>query len=117
MTPFIFEDGDTYYFEIRDRESKNYHNLYLYKDIEIEKKTWLGFGKPRIIKEKIRLYEEPVLVDFDLNINNIKREIKTELLRRNAKFAIKGWDGVVGDINPSVIKALKRDDTLNKLLS
>ena len=46
MTPFLFEDGNTYYFEIRKRHSNSYHNLFVYKNVEkiIERKTWFGLG-------------------------------------------------------------------------
>ena len=39
MTPFIFEDGNTYYFQIEDRDSSNdYHDLYVYKKVVIKRK-------------------------------------------------------------------------------
>ena len=41
MTPFIFEDGETYYFDIRKRYTNVYHDLFVYKKIEkvIERRT------------------------------------------------------------------------------
>ena len=46
MTPFIFEDGETYYFDIRKRHSNAYHDLFVYKKIDkvLERRTWFGFG-------------------------------------------------------------------------
>ena len=39
MTPFIYEDGKTYYFQICDIDSLIYYNLYVYrKEVRIKKR-------------------------------------------------------------------------------
>ena len=39
MTPFIFEDGNTYYFQIVKRGSSNdWHNLFVYEKITTKTK-------------------------------------------------------------------------------
>ena len=47
MTPFLFEDGKTYYFDIRKGYSNSYHYLFVYNKIEnvTERTTWFGFAK------------------------------------------------------------------------
>jgi hypothetical protein len=42
MTPFIFEDGNTYYFQILKRDSNDYHDIYVYEKIREEKKNIFG---------------------------------------------------------------------------
>lgn len=34
-TPFVFEDGKIYYFEIKSRSSNEYHDLFCYRRIEV----------------------------------------------------------------------------------
>jgi hypothetical protein len=109
MTPFIFEDGNTYYFEIKRRSGNSYHDLYVYEKVvtknkflwkkweEVEYKCFnKGFGE---------------LVKTELDLDNIKEKIKKVLIANSATHQIKGWDGVVGDVST----AMKRDSKLNDL--
>jgi hypothetical protein len=43
MTPFVYEDGNIYYFNILDTEySNDFHNLFVYKKIFIDKSNWIN---------------------------------------------------------------------------
>lgn len=43
MTPFIFEDGNTYYFKIVKREHSNdFHDLYVYEKVTKKHKSFWG---------------------------------------------------------------------------
>ena len=35
MTPFLFEDGNTYYFQVTSRDSNSFHRLDVYEKITI----------------------------------------------------------------------------------
>ena len=67
MTPFLFEDGNSYYFQVTDRNSNNYHQLDVYEKI-VSKTFW---GKEKISYQKIGDHE---LVDTKLNTSDIKRQ-------------------------------------------
>lgn len=89
MTPFIFEDGNTYYFQIYKRPSSNdFHDLYVFEK-EIYK-TWYGSTKERYNQ----LNENPELVSVKL---------------------VKDWDGFVGNIPEDAKKSLSRDNKLKDL--
>jgi hypothetical protein len=64
MTPFIFEDGNTYYFQIFNRPSTNdYQNLYVYeKKVTIKRSFW---GKETTKEDFVQLNERAELVDID----------------------------------------------------
>lgn len=114
MTPFIFEDGNTYYFQIFNRPSTNdYQNLYVYeKKITTKKSFW---GKETIKEDFIQLNERAELVDYRLRTDEIKHSIKKILTCTKAEYLIKDWDGFVGNIPDNVKKALLRDNKLKDL--
>lgn len=65
MTPFVFEDGKIYYFQIMKRRSSNdYHDLYVYEKEDVDKSSFLEkvFNKPNIVSEFRCLNENPELV-------------------------------------------------------
>ena len=110
MTPFIFEDGNTYYFQIFNRPSTNdYQDLYVYEKVTY--KTWYGVTKDKFVQ----LNERPELVDYRLRTNEIKEGIKKILTGTKAEYLIKDWDGFVGNIPDEVKKALVRDNKLKDL--
>ena len=120
MTPFIFEDGETYYFDIRKRSTNSYHNLFVYKRIDkvTERRTWFGFGSTeKETKTEIKCLnpDNPALVNIDLNSKEVKSEIKNLIISNRAVTKIKDWDGFVGDIPENVKKSLSRDSKLKDL--
>jgi L-fucose isomerase-like protein len=115
MTPFIFEDGNTYYFQIVKRDSSNnYHDIYVYEKIREERKNFWGKVKTKEYINKIN--KNPELVDTSLDTHEIKREIKKILTANKAKHQLKNWDGFVGDIPNDVKVALKRESSLKNIL-
>lgn len=114
MTPFIFEDGKTYYFQIEDRDSSNdYHDLYVYKKV-VEKRKFLWWKWENIRYDLIN--ESPELVSTKLNIVEIKSDIKKIIIAKSANHQIKGWDGFVGDVPEELKKSMSRDSKLSDLL-
>jgi hypothetical protein len=110
MTSFIFEDGNTYYFQIFNRPSTNdYQDLYVYEKSSY--KTWYGVTKYKFNQ----LNERPELVDYRLSTSEIKQSIKKILTCTKASYLIKDWDGFVGNIPDQVKKALTRDNKLKDL--
>jgi hypothetical protein len=115
MTPFIFEDGNTYYFKIEKREHSNdYHDIYVFEKVRTETKGW--FGKVNVYEQYVRLNDSPELISVNLNTDEIKRDIKKILISTKAKYQLKDWDGFVGDIPNDVKVAMKRDESLKELL-
>lgn len=81
MTPFIFEDGETYYFDIRKRYTNVYHNLFVYKKVDkvITRKTWFGLGATETETKTEMICLNPnnaALVGIGLHAKEIKKEIK-----------------------------------------
>jgi len=113
MTPFIFEDGQTYYFEIHKRSS-DFHNLYVYKKL-ITKKRFL-WRKWEIVEYKCFNEGNEELVRTSLNSENIKLKIEKILMVNSGIHQIKNWDGFVGNIPDDVKKALLRNSKLDDLL-
>ena len=110
MTPFIFEDGNTYYFQIFNRPSTNdYQDLYVYEKVTY--KTWYGTTKDRFNQ----LNESPELVDYRLRSSEIKQSIQKILAGTKATYLIKDWDGFVGNIPDDIKKSLRRDNKLKNL--
>jgi hypothetical protein len=110
MTSFIFEDGNTYYFQIFNRPSTNdYQDLYVYEKSSY--KTWYGVTKYKFNQ----LNERPELVDYRLSTSEIKQSIKKILTCTKASYLIKDWDGFVGDIPDNIKKSLSRDNKLKDL--
>lgn len=120
MTPFLFEDGNTY-FDIKKRSYGNtYHNLFVYKQVEVvkERKTWLGLGpteKKVEIKYQCINPDNAALVNIILNSREIKSEIKNVIIANQVVHKIKDWDGFVGDIPEDAKKSLSRDNKLKDL--
>ena len=110
MTPFVYEDGKTYYFEIHKRESNTFHNLYVYKKVLSKKKNFF-VEKEEVSYELIN--ERPELIRVELDVNEIKSNIKKILIANSAAHQIKNWDGFVGDIPDDVKKALLRNSKLD----
>lgn len=114
MTPFIFEDGNTYYFQILKRSHSNdYHDIYVYEKIREEKSF---FGIKRVNEYFKQINKSPELVSVDLNTDKIKRDIKKILIATKAFHQLKNWDGFVGDIPSDVKVALKRENSLKNIL-
>jgi hypothetical protein len=109
MTPFLFEDGNTYYFEVTGRNSNNYHRLDVYERI-VGKTFW---GKEKISYKQIGDGE---LVETNMTTSDIKRQIYKILSANKVEYILKDWDGVVGNIPDDVKKALTRNSKLNDLL-
>jgi len=115
MTPFIFEDGNTYYFKIVKRGSSNdYHDLFVYEKIKTETKNI--FGRVKIDECFNKINKSPELVSTSLDTNEIKRDIKKILIATKANHRLKNWDGFVGDIPNDVKTALKRESSLKNIL-
>lgn len=113
MTPFIFEDGKTYYFEIHEQDDSNdYHDLYVYKKAVVKRKfLWWKW-------ENIRydlINESPEWVSTKLNSSEIKSDIKKIIIAKSANHQIKDWDGFVGDVSDELKKSILRDSKLNDL--
>jgi hypothetical protein len=120
MTPFIFEDGETYYFDIRKRHTNVYHNLFVHKKVVkvITRKTWFGLGATETeTKTEMKCLNpnNAALVGIELHVKEIKNEIKDIIISNKAITKIKDWDGFVGDIPDEVKKALTRDSKLKDL--
>jgi len=112
MTPFIFEDGNTYYFQIHKRDSSNdYHDLYVYEK-HTEKKFWGGVKESFVCLN----IDKPELIEVRLDTYNIKYRIKKILIATKAKHQLKDWDGFVGEVPDDVKKSLKRDGKLKNIL-
>jgi len=118
--PFIFEDGNTYYFEIETRKySNSFYDLFVYTREEIThvKNSFFGLGKQIITKEIVfkKINESASLVSIKLNTNEVKNVIKDTLISKQIHSKLKDWDGFVGDIPDSFKKSLGREAKLNEL--
>ena len=114
MTPFVYEDGNIYYFEIVTRSTFVYHGLYVYK--KVEKKNYIT----KKIKSKYVCINEDNqrLVDTKLAVKDIKSKI-TDILSIHTKKSVSniaGWDGFVGDVPDEIKKAFIRDSKLKILI-
>lgn len=115
MTPFLFEDGKIYYFQILKREySNDYHEIFVYEKIEkVSRNFWGRVEK----KEEFKLVNEsPELVSTNLDTDEIKKDIKKILVANKAKYQLKDWDGFVGNIPDDLKVAIKRDVLLGNIL-
>ena len=120
MTPFIFEDGMTYYFEIHEQDdllrkitNNDYHDLYVYKKV-VTKRKFLWWKWENIRYDLIN--ESPEWVSTKLNSSEIKADIKKVIIAKSAKKQIKGWDGFVGDVPQEIKAAHKRDSKISDLI-
>lgn len=114
MTPFIFEDGKRYYFQILKRDSNDYHDIYVYE--KVKKETRNFFGRVKVSEEFVRINKKPELVSIELRTDEIKKDIKKILVANKADYRLKNWDGFVGDVPNDVKTALKRDNSLKDIL-
>jgi hypothetical protein len=115
MTPFLFEDGKIYYFQILKREySNDYHDIFVYEKIEkVSRNFWGRVEK----KEEFKLVNKrPELVSVNLDADEIKKDIKKILVANKAKYQLKDWDGFVGNIPDDLKVAIKRDVLLGNIL-
>ena len=119
MTPFIFEDGNTYYFQIVKRGySNDYHDLFVYEKVRVKSKSKSFWGKVTITESEnfVKVSEKSELISAKLNTVEIKREIKKILIANKDIHQLKDWDGFVGDIPDDVKVALKREISLKNIL-
>lgn len=120
MTPFLFEDGKTYYFNIKKGWSNSYYYVFVYNKVEklTERTTWFGLGatERKVTSELVCINENNgALVNINLKADEVKREIKNVIVANQAINKIKDWDGFVGDIPADAKKALSREAKLNDL--
>ena len=120
MTPFLFEDGKTYYFDIRKGYSNSYHYLFVYNKVEkvTERTTWFGLGatERKVTSELVCINKgNGTYVNIDLKSDEVKREIKKTIVANQSVTKIKDWDGFVGDIPADAKAALAREAKLNDL--
>jgi len=121
-TSFIYEDGNTYYFDIKSHGSTIYHDLYVYKKIEVEKKVRVGttfFFIPeyemKMVANYERLNDHAAAVETALKVDDIKKKIK-DVIMANTCFKIQGWDGIVGNVPDHLKDRLTRDNKLSDIL-
>ena len=120
MTPFLFEDGKTYYFDIKKGWSNSYHYLFVYNKVEkvTERTTWFGLGptERKVTSEFVCINKgNGALVNITLKSDEVKREIKNLIVANQAVTKIKDWDGFVGDIPANAKAAMLREAKLNDL--
>lgn len=114
MTPFTYEDGEIYYFNITKRNySNDYHDLWVYKKVEVDDSNWFR-KKTRIEYQKLNETSEIVSVKMD--VDEIKRDIKKVIQSQKAHIQIKGWDGFVGDVPKDLQTQMTRDAKLNQII-
>ena len=117
MTPFIFEDGMTYSFEIYKRSSgTEYFDLYVYrKTISKRKILWWKWESVRY--ESINECPRKVkLFNGGYNNEEIKCTIKNIIIEKSTEYKIKGWDGFVGNVPQEIKAAHKRDSKISDLI-
>lgn len=113
MTPFIFENGNTYYFKIVRRDGCNdYHDLYVYNKVVI-KKNFLWWEWENVRYDQLN--ESGEMVSVKLDTSEVKREIHKIIIARSAVHQLKGWDGFVGNVPEELKKSLQRESKLNDL--
>lgn len=121
MTPFLYEDGNTYYFNIVSRGSTSYHDIFVYRKTMIEESVRVGtqfLFFPIYENKRVPKYDQinsgGNLVDTKLDVDEIKAAIK-EIIKSESGV-IEGWDGVVGDIPSEFKDRLLRDSRLGDIL-
>ena len=114
LTPFVFEDGQTYYFKITKRNySNDYHDLWVYRKVIIDCSTWF---RKKTREEYHLLNESPEIVSVKMDVEEIKRDIKKVIQSQKAHIQIKGWDGFVGDIPKDQKLQMMRDAKLDQII-
>jgi hypothetical protein len=113
-TPFVFEDGNIYYFEVTKRRSSNeFHDLWVYEKITKDIKF---FWFKKTIEKYRLINESSELINAKLSTYEIKSDIKKILIAKKVKTHLKDWDGFVGDVPHEMKQALKREAKLNNIL-
>ena len=113
MTPFIFENGNTYYFKIVRRDgSTDFHDLYVYNKVVI-KRNFLWWTWENVRYDQFN--ERGEMVSVKLITSEVKREIHKIIIARSAVHQLKGWDGFVGNVPEELKKSMQRDSKLNDL--
>lgn len=113
LTPFLFEDGQNYYFKVMKKEySNHYHTIYLYRKEITEKKDF--WGRKTKTKKLEQMSED--MVSVEMNTNDVKSTLRRMILATKAHSVLKNWDGLVGNIPDGVKTSLKRDGTLKTIL-
>lgn len=117
MSPFIFEDGKTYYFTIKSREWSNvFHSMYCFRRIKKTKPKYNFIFK--IGQVEYYEYEQigsEELVQPILSKSEISTKLKNLILSHTTK-SIANWDGFVGDVPLDIKKKLSRDSKIDSLL-
>ena len=111
MTSFLFEDGETYYFNIISRVSTIYHNIFVYKKVETTF-NYIIYKRKKIEYIKIA---DPLLIDAKFEIRRVKEALTEIIKSTKIENKIPGWDGYVGDINMK--KQLNRESKLNEIIN
>lgn len=118
-TEFIFEDGETYYFDIHSKQyaSSTYHDLFIYRKKEIKKVTRSWFHKEitTFDYEYEKVIEDGISISTRLDTNEIKSNIERKL-NSIKSHNLKGWDGFIGNVPEDKKKMLSRNSKLDDLL-
>lgn len=115
MTPFIFEDGQTYYFNVTTfYGGSSFHKLYVYEKYFVEHKSF--FGKVKKVEHMKPLNPKGNLISIKLDTNEIKRTITDIITGTKAVTVLKDWDGFVGKVPDDTKKAILRNARLSDLL-
>ena len=112
MTPFIFEDGMTYSFEIyKSPSDTEYFDLYVYRKT-VTKILWWKCVRYESINEcprKVKLFNGGYNEEIKWTIKNI-------IIEKSTEYKIKGWDGFVGNVPQEIKAAHKRDSKISDLI-
>lgn len=113
MTPFVFEDGNIYYFQILKREYSNeYHNIFVYEKKKVLKKKWFR----KYYEEEFFQVGEPEMINIDFDVQVLKSRI-CKVIRSTKPKMVDGWDGFVGDVPDDLKKAFVRAAKIGNLFS
>jgi len=114
MTPFLFEDGNTYYFNItKRRSSSDYHDLWVYRKVVVDCSNWF---RKKTREEYHPINSSPELISIRMDVNEIKKDIKKIIQSNKACIQIEGWDGFVGDIPKDRKLQMMRDSKLDQII-
>jgi len=119
-TRFLFEDGNYYWFTVREyTDSLNKIRVYSKNPLE-RNKLGLLYGDVYTIGEAFSDYE---CVDINYNQSEVESKIKKILRRRinkiesmKKKSRLKEFKGYVGDLTPEQIKSIEREDKINQVI-
>lgn len=113
LTPFVFEDGDVYYFQIFTFPTGNYHDLFVYEKKKFFVKKW--FFKKEVVEKLVQVGSSK-LIKIDIGVDDLKSEI-CSIIRSTKPKVIDGWDGFVGEIPDDLKKAFIRSSKINDIFS